>query len=234
VSGTVRSSRDPGNAGRAPRRGPTALARERRARLRTRELTARTWPQFERFFQKHNGVWGNCWCLSFHRRPGERFRGDPHNRIVKREAVRAGRSHGIVVLAGDVAVGSCQFGRAAELPRIDGMRSYSARAPPVRDRLWRITCFFVDRDHRRRGVAAVALRGALDAIRAHGGGVVEAYPLDTGGKRVSGSFLWWGPRSFFERAGFHRVTPLGKNQWLVRRAVRPRTGVRRNLTAGTS
>jgi GNAT superfamily N-acetyltransferase len=51
---------------------------------------------------------------------------------------------------------------------------------------YRLTCFFVDRNYRRKGVAAVALRGALDLIAKAGGGVVEAYPQDTQGRRTSG------------------------------------------------
>jgi GNAT superfamily N-acetyltransferase len=39
---------------------------------------------------------------------------------------------------------------------------------------YRLTCFFIDRDYRRRGVSAAALRGALDLIAQGGGGVVEA------------------------------------------------------------
>jgi GNAT superfamily N-acetyltransferase len=49
---------------------------------------------------------------------------------------------------------------------------------------YRLTCFFVDWDYRRKGVAAMALRGALDLIAKAGGGVVEAYPQDTQGKRT--------------------------------------------------
>ncbi|MGH8892409.1 MAG: hypothetical protein ACRDWY_03745 [Actinomycetes bacterium] len=67
---------------------------------------------------------------------------------------------------------------------------------------YRLTCFFVDRQYRRKGVAAVALRGALGLIAQAGGGVVEAYPQDTPGKKVSASFLYNGTRSLFEQAGF--------------------------------
>ncbi len=75
---------------------------------------------------------------------------------------------------------------------------------------YRITCFFVDRDYRRKGVAAVALRGALDLIATAGGGVVEAYPQDTLGKRTSGSFLYNGTRSLFEAAGFSYERSKGR------------------------
>jgi GNAT superfamily N-acetyltransferase len=40
-----------------------------------------------------------------------------------------------------------------------------------------VTCFVVDKRHRRKGVAGVALRAALDAIRRRGGGTVEACPV---------------------------------------------------------
>jgi len=43
--------------------------------------------------------------------------------------------------------------------------------------LWRVTCFVVDPRYRRQGVAGLALRAALDAIRRQGGGIVEAYPV---------------------------------------------------------
>lgn len=43
---------------------------------------------------------------------------------------------------------------------------------------YRLTCFFVDRNHRREGIAAIALGGALDLIATAGGGVVEGDPQD--------------------------------------------------------
>jgi GNAT superfamily N-acetyltransferase len=48
---------------------------------------------------------------------------------------------------------------------------------PDDERTWRITCFVTHKDYRGRGVSAVALRAAMRAIRASGGGLVEAYPV---------------------------------------------------------
>jgi GNAT superfamily N-acetyltransferase len=107
--------------------------------------------------------------------------------------------------------------RPSELPRIYHRKQVEADAYAPPD--YRITCFFVDRDHRRRGVAAVALRGALDLIARSGGGVVEAYPQDTQGKKTSASFLYNGTRHVFEEAGFHFERPVGKNHCLMRREV---------------
>jgi GNAT superfamily N-acetyltransferase len=75
-----------------------------------------------------------------------------------------------------------------ELPSIYHRKEYEADLDRFPD--YRLTCFFVDRKYRRKGVAAVALRGALGLIAQAGGGVVEAYLQDTLGKKVSASFLY--------------------------------------------
>ena len=87
---------------------------------------------------------------------------------------------------------------------------------------WRITCFFVDSAYRKQGVAAAALRGALDHIALLGGGVVESSPENVEGRKVSNSFLYNATLSMFEDAGFTRTRQLGKNAWLVSKRVRAR------------
>jgi GNAT superfamily N-acetyltransferase len=80
---------------------------------------------------------------------------------------------------------------------------------------WRITCVFVDKERRGRGVSKAAVGGALAEIARLGGGTVESYPENCEGRRVSASFLYNGGLAVFEAHGFERVRPLGKNHWLV-------------------
>jgi hypothetical protein len=91
-------------------------------------------------------------------------------------------------------------------------------APPD----WRITCFFVDRDHRRERVAKAALEGALRIIAAKGGGTVDGYPIDTRGKPYSSSFLWGGTEAMFAELGFRQLGALGTSKWMMRKVVRSR------------
>jgi len=91
-------------------------------------------------------------------------------------------------------------------------------APPD----WRITCLFVDRDHRKEGVAKAALEGALRFIAAKGGGTVDGYPIDTRGKPYSSSFLWGGTESMFAEFGFHLLGNLGSTKRVMRKMVRGR------------
>jgi hypothetical protein len=79
---------------------------------------------------------------------------------------------------------------------------------------YRITCIFVDKSHRRQGLSEIALQGALELIAAAGGGVVEGYPHDTGGRKKS--VLYNGTRTLFERAGFEFVRTKGMGNCVMR------------------
>jgi hypothetical protein len=60
----------------------------------------------------------------------------------------------------------------------------------------------------------------LREISRLGGGTVESYPEDVEGWPGSASFLHNGTVSMFEREGFRRTRPLGKNHWVVTKLVR--------------
>jgi GNAT superfamily N-acetyltransferase len=124
------------------------------------------------------------------------------------------------VYDGPACVGWCQFGPPEELPRIKHLRVYAegASEPPQ----WRITCFFVDKEYRGKGVSSAALAGALEEIACLGGGTVESYPEDVGNRNVSASFLYNSRMSMFERQGFERVRRIGKNHWVVAKVVSAR------------
>jgi ribosomal protein S18 acetylase RimI-like enzyme len=182
-------------------------------------LSPATWPDFAALVERDGGVWGGCWCMGFHAEGVGRHTTAAENRARKEERVRAGRAHAALVYAGDVCVGWCQLGRVEELPRIKHRRAYEAGGVDEEPPDWRITCFYVDRRQRRAGVAAAALRGALEQIAQHGGGVVESYPELVDGRRTSSSFLYNATVALFERNGFVRVRPLGKHHWVVRRTL---------------
>lgn len=150
-------------------------------RYETKELSSATWPDFERLFSQGHG-WDHCWCMGFQRVPHpsrRQFRTRAEVSVVnhqhKQELVDAGHAHGILVYANDEPIGWCQYGPSDEL---DGPIAPEARVETeVTQQVWRVTCFVVDRQHRRQGVAGLALRAALESIQRRGGGIVEAYPV---------------------------------------------------------
>lgn len=185
--------------------------------LATRPLTIETWPDFARLAEDHHGVWNGCWCLGFHENGANGVHTPEQRRTLKEAAVREGRAHAALVYDGEHCVGWCQFGPTPELPRIKHQQAYRLGLIQLPD--WRITCFFVGRTHRHRGVANAALAGALDEIARLGGGLVESYPEDVAGRKTSGSFLNNGTLAMFERHGFKRDRQLGKHHWVVTRGV---------------
>jgi len=187
------------------------------ARFDVKSLSEETWAAFASLVERHNGIWGGCWCLEFHPEGSQR---GAVRQSLKERRVRDGEAHAALVFDGDVCVGWCQFGTPAELPRIKFARAYREEAGKPPD--WRITCFFVDRGYRHRGVAGAALQGALIEIARLGGGMVESSPEDVEGRNVSNSFLNNGTVAMFERRGFARTRQLGKNNWLVTKMVRAR------------
>jgi hypothetical protein len=176
-----------------------------------------TWNAFAQLVERHNGVWGGCWCTWFHTFVAEKSHTAEGNRALKERLVSEGRAHAALVFDGDVAIAWCQYGSPAELPNINHRKEYEALLDRLPD--YRLTCFFVDKNCRRRRVAAAALQGALDLIALSGGGLVEAYPQDTEGQKVTASFLYSATRSLFEQAGFSYVRPKGKKHCVMRKVI---------------
>jgi GNAT superfamily N-acetyltransferase len=183
-----------------------------------------TWADFAELGGRHNGVWNGCWCTWFHTLAADKDKGRTadSNRALKQRLVSEGRAHAALVFDGDLAVAWCQYGPPDELPNIYHRKEYEAGLERLPD--YRLTCFFVDRKYRRKGMAAIALQGALDLIAQAGGGVVEAYPQETDGKQVSATFLYSATRSMFEQAGFSYDRPKGKHHCVMHKIVAPAPG----------
>jgi len=116
---------------------------------------------------------------------------------------------GVIAYLGSDAAGWEPVGWAAVEPRpvyprilAGRMMPGSAESDPADASVWAVTCFVVRVGFRRRGAAGALLAGAIDEARRGGARVVEAYPVDTKGQKVSSADLYHGPLSAFTAAGF--------------------------------
>ena len=188
--------------------------------LTVRPLTTETWEAFAALVERHNGIFGGCWCIWFHPDCAERGQGYDGNRALKRKHVEQGEAHAALVFDGDLAVAWCEYGTPEELPNIHHSKQYLAEAEGLPD--YRLTCIFVDKAYRRQGLWRIALHGALDLIAQAGDGSIEGYPQDlSDGRRVGNSFLYNGTRALYEEAGFTYLRPKGKGHTVMRRTVAP-------------
>ena len=144
-----------------------------------------------------------CWCQFYRVRNLDWTSNPKVNRGRLEVLAREGPPPGLVAYAGDRAVGWVSL---AERERFDRLTTAKVLAR-VDDRpVWSIVCFVVSRTHRRSGVAAALLDAAIAHARANGATLLEAYPADTGGRKVPAANVFNGALSMFEKAGFEVVT----------------------------
>jgi hypothetical protein len=124
----------------------------------------------------------------------------------------------MLVYAAGACVGWIQYGPPAEVATIKNPKAYQKELVELPD--WRIGCVFTGSKHRRAGVARAGLAAVLAAIRAAGGGVVEAYPEQVAEREPQrGAYLHTGPESLFQEFGFVRDRRIAKWRWVMRTTV---------------
>ena len=168
--------------------------------LTIRPLTPSLWPALEALFGEH-GACNGCWCMYWRIGPEYHKRSREKNRNAFRRIVRQGPPPGLLAFDGERAVGWCQL-----TPRQD--LSWLNRKPTLEVvddvPVWSISCFYIRRGYRRKGVMSALIREALNAANRAKAPAVEAYPVDTN-RPGSTSNVFTGTASAFKRLGFKTV-----------------------------
>jgi len=134
-------------------------------------------------------------------RSGSEYRKRPskENKLAFRKVVKRGPPPGLLAFDGDLAVGWCQLTPRDELLWLD--RTW--RLKRVDDLpVWSISCFYVRKGYRKRGVTSALIEAALEVAGRAGAPALEAYPLDA---ELTPSASGTGYLSTFQRAGFKIV-----------------------------
>lgn len=169
-------------------------------RLTIRPLTPTLWPALEDLFG-NSGACNGCWCMYWRVGPGYHKRPRAKNKAALRGLVKRGPPPGLLAFDGDVAVGWCLLTPRDHLAWLNRTR----RLAPVDDvPVWSLSCFYVRRGYRRRGVMTALIAAAVDAARRAKAPALEAYPVDTGMPK-STTNVFTGTAPTFARAGFKTV-----------------------------
>lgn len=176
-------------------------------------LTRERWTDFEALFGTR-GAYGGCWCMWWRltRREFEEGQGEG-NREAMHSIVAGGEVPGILAYEGGKAVGWCSvapretygsLNRSPVLKRIDDKQ------------VWSIVCFYIAKDHRRKGLIRQLIHAAIEYVRSQGGKVVEAYPTIPKGEKVPPVSSYMGFPSMFEDTGFVECARPSKSKVIMR------------------
>lgn len=167
--------------------------------MTTRELSMRTFPDFEQFFTQVHGCACTLYFFGRHLtvmpgtaedrakklgRPDRSRKHFPRQELRRtreaaavKELVRKRQARGILVYAAGEPVGWCHFGRVDELPVPSEESNPDKVYAHHDDTDWVINCFVTRMDYRRQGVASRALKAAITAIEKQGGGWIEVVTM---------------------------------------------------------
>ncbi len=180
--------------------------------------TAERWDDLAALFGSR-GACGGCWCM-FWRLPRQAFdagKGEKNRRALQ-AIVRDGGEPGILGYLGGLPVAWCAIAPRAVYPALARSRVLK----PVDDApVWSISCLFVAKAHRRRGLSVAMLRAAVAFAAARGATVVEGYPVEPATGKAPDAFVWTGLAAAFRAAGFREVARRSPTRPIMRRACAP-------------
>lgn len=144
----------------------------------------------------------HCWCLS-HRIGAKDIDalGDGSREEAMRALCRKRFKPGVILYDDGLPVGWCSISPRSEIPRLVA----SALIRPIDEvPVWSIICVVVRSGHRRKGVTAHLLEGAVTYAESRGAPAIESYPVDPAG-RMDLTMAFVGTKAMFEAVGFEVV-----------------------------
>ena len=135
------------------------------------------------------------------------------NRASLRGVLKKGPPPGILAYADGDPIGWCAVAPREVYVRLAGSRVLR----PLDDKpVWSVSCLFVAKPWRRRGVSVELLKAAVDFVKRQGGTIVEGYPVAPKQGALPDAFAWTGALAAFLKAGFREMPRWSESRPIVR------------------
>lgn len=182
-------------------------------KIKIAPVTKDRWSDFEMLFGER-GACGGCWCM-FWRLPRKEFESQKGegNRLAMKALIQSGEIPGILAFSEDKPVAWCSVAPRDRFPALGRSRILK---PLDELPVWSISCFFVEKKYRRKGLSTQMIKAAVDYVKKNGGSVVEAYPVEPKKDKMPDAFAWTGLASAFVKAGFKECARRSETRPVMR------------------
>ena len=118
---------------------------------------------------------------------------------------------GILAYSGKEPVGWCAVAPREEYSALERSRILK---PIDNLPIWSVSCMFVNKEYRKKGMSVKLLRAAIDHVRQRGGTILEGYPVEPSKNEIPAVFAWtgWHPRTGKQASGnVHAAQQRGRS-----------------------
>lgn len=144
-------------------------------------------------------------------------KGDKNKNAFKK-IVSSNRQPGIIAYHAGEPIGWCAIAPREEFT---GLAKSRVLKPIDDNPVWSITCLFVKKPFRRRGVSARLLKAAVQFAEKQGAYIVEGYPTAPTMEKTPDPFVYMGVPSAFSAAGFKEVARRSATRPIMRFEMKP-------------
>ncbi|MFA7418678.1 MAG: GNAT family N-acetyltransferase [Melioribacteraceae bacterium] len=183
------------------------------SKLTYKPLTTKNWKDFETLFGDR-GACGGCWCMAWRLKSSqfEKQKGSG-NKKAMRNLVEAKEQIGIIAYVGKIPVGWCSFAPREKYLRLEKSKVLA----PIDDvPVWSITCFFMAKEYRKKGISTELLKSVVEFCKKKKVKILEGYPTVPYSNSIPAAFAWTGIPSAFAKAGFVEATRRSKTRPIMR------------------
>lgn len=175
------------------------MKKEVLSNLKCHPLEKSRWKDFEELFGER-GACGGCWCMAWRIKMKDfnKQKGIGNKKAMKK-IVDKNEIPGIIGYIDGNPVGWCAVAPREEFIRLDNSRVLAK----IDDKpVWSITCFFIAKPYRRKGLSTELLKGVIKFCNKKKVKILEAYPAEPYNDNIPAAFAWTGIPSAFTKAGF--------------------------------
>ncbi len=176
-------------------------------------VTNERWKDFEKLFGE-KGACAGCWCMYWRLKQSvlDAQKGNGNKRAMKK-IIGSGKIPGILAYSEGEPIGWCSVAPREDFSRLDNSRILK----PVDEKsVWSVVCFFIHKDHRKKGLSIALLNAAKKYVKSSGGKILEGYPIEPKKDKMPDAFAWTGISAAFQSAGFKEVARRSETRPIMR------------------